>query len=471
MKQYAFLLLATSTSVQALTMDEYLQQVAEKNGSVKSSQMASDGASLYKAEGNLITKPRLFSEASFTDDKRQTQNAGFQGTKTVNKTGRIGLENTFGFGLYSKLYYGLSTSNIEGLNSLIFPGGVLQNSNSGLNLELVQPLWKGGFGSEIGANQQIAESNAMATFYSESQKNKVLKSQAEMAYLRLVTAKNIAQVQEELLDRAKKIDSWASNRANQNLGDLSDSLQAKAAYQQRELELIAAKDELRAASEQFNVMRGIEGNTVSDEIAIQPEKELKNIQFAKTESDEVKSMRANLAVLRANSKLAQERAKPSLDLFANTGTNGVDTVTSTAIDRSFGGKYNFYTVGLRFSMPLWFSEASDIRQGREQQQLATESEITQLAKNDEMKFNDLSQKLALAMSRLELVEKLASIQERKLKREKERLNYGRSTTYQVLVFEQDSAQAQLLKVKTLYEAYSYLSQIKVYSNSTASKGN
>jgi hypothetical protein len=61
---------------------------------------------------------------------------------------------------------------------------------------------------------------------------------------------------------------------------------------------------------------------------------------------------------------------------------------------------------------------------------------------------------------------MEQVQADKLSYERKRLREGRTTTYQVLMFEQDHSQSQLLRLRTALEVVSLNAQMKLYSPAT-----
>jgi outer membrane protein TolC len=451
---------ATPNLSRALSLSDYIAEVEAKNGSVSGSTKMSQGSKQAEGESNLLFLPRLFGEALYSDDRRQTANPNFQGRQTLSRQASLGVENNFRFGLSSRLYYSIQDNAIQGLSPIIFAGGSLVNVNTGFNLELTQPLYRNGFGSEARANAELLQASNEASIYGDAAKRKQALATAENAYTRLWAAREILGLQEDLLDRAEKIYSWAKNRAAKNLSDSSDALQAEATYQQRQVEIVAAQDEARSAMEFFNITRGQAADepVAALDTPLLPEAALA-IQRSKA-SDQIKTQEASAKVIKANATLSKERAKPTVDLFARAGMNGVNTALTDAMSTSTTLQYPYYAAGIRFTMPLALGEASDVRAGRVKQELGADESINQLKRDEEQQFSDLKVKLSVARKRIELLDKLESIQRRKLAREKERLNLGRTTTYQVLLFDQDYAQARLLRTRTLSEAFQLYSQLK-----------
>lgn len=460
----AIAVLATVASISSkaatLTLSEYLLEVDQKNGTVSGATKMSQGSTQAQGESNLLFLPKLFGEALYSDDRRQTANPNFQGRQTLSRQASLGVENNFRFGLTSRLYYSIQDNAIQGLSPLIFTGGALVNVNTGFNLELTQPLYRNGFGSEARANADLIQANNETSVFGDAAKRKLALAAAENAFTRLWSAREVMKLQEDLLDRAERIFSWAKNRAAKNLSDSSDALQAEATYQQRQVEIIAARDEVRSATESFNVLRGQPANAETPDLQTPTLPEAALAVTRTKASDQIKSQEAAAKIIQANARLSKERAKPSVDLFARAGMNGVNTALNDAMSTSTTLQYPYYAAGIRFSMPLAIGEASDVRAGRVKQELGADESLNQQKREEEQQFADLKKRLSIARERIALLDKLESIQQRKLARERERLNLGRTTTYQVLLFDQDYAQARLLRTKTLSEAFQLHSQLK-----------
>jgi outer membrane protein TolC len=80
----------------------------------------------------------------------------------------------------------------------------------------------------------------------------------------------------------------------------------------------------------------------------------------------------------------------------------------------------------------------------------------------EQEWNDLNQKFHEAKKRLTLTRDIEIVQDKKLVREKARLHLGRTTTYQVLLFEQDYSTAQLARIRAQADILRILTQMKLF---------
>lgn len=461
----AFTAFSVYASPQYLQLEEYLEQVKTKSPGVKASSLQIEGTQESATEGNLIYQTRFSFNGYYMNDKREVGNPLYAGSTATSDSMTFALDQQFSFGTSAKLSYNLGSSHTSGLNPFLSTTGRFDYSSGLTQLDLIQPIWKNGFGVETRATSELAEASSLASHYSENFKLKQTFSQAESTYFRLAIARESFQLQEEVLDRSKKILEWADRRVKNQLADKIDMLQAKAAFQARQLEIEAAKNERRSAQLAFNVLRNNPSDEVSENLApLNTETILKMEAPKKAEvSDDVKAAEQAERVAHSSNELSKQKAQPELSLFGSIAYNGVDTYLSPAMGESFSTKHPMYKVGIQFSMPLFFNETSEIRAGRVKQQLAAEALTLQTKLTNAQNWEDLENRFSEAKGRLKLADSLVKAQKEKLDHEKYRFSLGRTTTFQVLTYEQDYAQALITRLRIAQEILTTHAQMKAYS--------
>lgn len=120
-------------------------------------------------------------------------------------------------------------------------------------------------------------------------------------------------------------------------------------------------------------------------------------------------------------------------------------------------------VGLRLKVPLYVTATDDAITGAKLQKNAAERNEKNLRYEQEQQWNDIVQKLNESKQALKLATKMEAAQKAKLENERTRLRQGRTTTYQILLFEQDYSQAQASRVRSATQILNLQSQIKLYS--------
>lgn len=466
-----------------LSLSDYINQVKTRNQGIQGSLTAGLASELRSEEGRLLLSPYLYANVSLLSDSKIPPSRFVIFDQQITQNYSIGVSQLTKFGLEAKLHYDLfaqyythpsSSFNFPGLGS-----SSLANFDSGLFaynyalaspvLELTQSLWGNGFGRSTRANQELQESNALASSYSSLFEAKSTLSQAEINYWNLAVARQSVRVQEEALDRAKKIYAYNKRKLKLNLGEASDVLQAEALVQSRELELASAKNEVRRASRAFNGSRFIDSDNVLEEVVQLHPSFLDHIEIPSraAQREDVKAAAQIARSQAASATLSAEKDLPTLEVFGSVALNGQQdsnftTHLSDSISYSFSLNRPTESIGLRFRMPLNQSLVAKSRDGWSKQSIAAEKTFDQKVFDTEQSWKNLNESLSESKSHLALSRKLEEVQKKKLEAERERLSRGRTTTYQVLLFEQDYLLSQLNRIRDQNQVLTIISQMKLF---------
>jgi len=459
-----------------LTLDGYLEQVQEKNPAFASSRMAGEAANGKATEAELLTAPQFFASTQWGKDARQ--GLFFTYESVSNDAYSFGVQQQTSYGLSAKVSYSFNRFEYVGLPAQFLLGNPTLAApffESSPKLELSQSLWRNGFGSETRAQQKQIEAAARATEQGETLKLKLTRAEAEAAYWRLALARESLRMAEETSSRARKLADWSSKRANLGLGDRSDALQGAAAVQLRDLQLQAARDEERAARHAFNTARGLSGADVAEAL-----EDLSQARLALPESgaatfggasgekipvrEDLLAAEQSLRISEAASELGRARSTPSLNVVAQASLFNRSADTGDAISESFGFDQPQYGAGIQFTLPLDFGATRAARAGYQKDIEAAELSLARRRLELEQEYLDLKRKLEESTQRLKVARELESIQKEKSNHERDRLARGRSTTYQVLLFEEDYAQARLTRLRTQFEALALSTRLKTFQS-------
>ena len=456
--------LSVFANPQYLQLDDYLEQVKTKSPGVKSSNLQVEGTKESSKEGDLIYNTRFSFMGSYMDDQRKSSGL-LAGSTSTSSSMLFAFDQQFSTGTAAKLSYTLANSNTLGINPIFASAMQSKYSIGQTELDLTQSLWKNAFGIETRATSDLAEAASLASYYAEKFKLKQTFSQAESTYYRLAIARESYQLQQEVLDHSKKILDWADKRVRNQLADKVDMLQAKAAFQGRQLELEAAKNEQRSAQLAFNVLRSSTSDDVAESLEPLNTESILNIEAPKKAevTDDIRAAEQSERVAISSNELSRQKAQPDLSLIGSIAYNGVNTIQSTAVKESFGTTNPMYKIGVQFTMPLFIGETSEIRSGRIKQQFAAEALTLQTKLTNAQTWDDLEKKFSEAKGRLKMADELVKAQKEKLDHEKYRFNLGRTTTFQVLTYEQDYEQSLITRLHIAQEILTVHAQMKAYS--------
>ncbi len=454
-------LICTATASLAgdqVTLDQYLQAVRFNHQGIKASDFLSQSAADKSREADAMTSPQLFGSVQFATDKKP--NPLIQYAEARNNQYSIGVAQNTTFGLSGKFTYGFSYSKYLGIPNATIPPFVEGRPS----LELSQSLWRNGFGSETRATQEQLRSQLQIGEYSEKFKIKMVMAEAEMTYWRLALANETVETSIETLQRAKKILEWNKRRVGLQLADVGDSLQAQAAVELRELQVQAATDERKAASRAFNALKGLDSEEVKESLP-----PIEGLQLAKLTQVERVKMREDVQLAQKaqeiselSGKLAQERIKPSVDVFGLVAFNSKELDTVDGITKSFGTEKPTLAIGVKFTAPLNWSMTSEVSRGWIREAQSAELNYQRKVMDQEIEWKDLSTKLEEAKRRLTLVQLIEQTQKKRVENERDRLTRGRTLTLQVLLAEEDYTQSQFNRIRTQTEILQIVARMKTF---------
>ncbi len=456
--------LTTSANIMAkeYSLDEFLNDVRKNNYNYKAASGNLDGLGLRKYEYKLIFEPSVFMQAQTLEDKRPTTNRNAQGDQTDNDSISAGFIQQFNFGLKSKLSYTYSYTEIHNALPSFLPMPKFHDSQ--LAFELSQSLWRNWNGQESKAQSTLLKSDLTAKEHLENYKLKNILANAEVVYWSMAQMKNMLSVQKDSFDRALKIKSWSQNRVKTGLGDQSDLLQSDANVKFREYELKNTEQKYQETARAFNSFLERNENEIGFTL---PNIESKYVQSLKLPirgpvRDDVKAAIEYEKVTKANLNLSIERNKPNFELYGSYALNGRDIDASGSISNNFKTDHSTTVIGIRFSSPINFINLKNNINGYRQEKLASELTTKQKLFEQDKDWSDLEIKFENAIKNYELALAIEEAQKIKATNESDRLKKGRTTTFQVLNFEQDLANASLLRLKYELEILTLHAQSKIF---------
>ena len=461
----SFFSFALKADAQTLSLDQYREQVRAAHQGLQASELKARGASARaKDEDDLFYQPSALAEIKRTDDQRPTLSSSFQGTQTVTNKYSLGVKKTTRFGLQSQLTYDLINTEIVGASSALVPQSTFYDG--AIAVELTQPLWQNGFGRLNKVQSEATEANANRALYSERYNIDLILRDAETKYWRLAVARELVKISRESVQRAKDIVNWQSRRVRERLVDAADLLQAQAALKMRELELDAALAELVLAERAFNDHRSNASEAVPEAVSIPSFKDLGKWQIPLAHRDrfDVVANRYANESARASMEASRERLLPELNLVGSGSYNAKESNFGDSASKPWGARNPYYAIGLKLIFPLDRGATNSVRDGYAQEAAGTELAYRRSLIDQENDWRVIAQQFETAKKRLALAIELESAQERKLEAERIRHRQGRSTTYQISLFEQDFLNAQLTRVRAASEILSLRAQMRIYQD-------
>lgn len=448
---------------EAITLEDYLTQVQIRNGGVRGTKVSADAKALRKDEGTLFFKPSFFLTGEYFDDQRTTTAPAFQGSQTIRHTIRTGLAQNFRTGTKASLSYNQYKTQINGANPALLP--TRKFFDVAPTIEVTQSLWRNFLGSEFEATENLHNSQTEALHFAEEFNYKQLIMRAENAYWKLYFAQTSLTVIKDSLERAHRLREWNAGRVRSNLVDETELLQAEANLQNREIEYQDTQADIDTALREFNSFREGEGDINLEGTKDKESGYILNAQLPPKAAmrEDVKAALASQRAAEANAALGTQRNRPNLELYGSYSANGRDAQDNDAFNESMSGRRPFTIVGVRFTTPLDIASLSDYKTSYGQEASAAQMNYRRKVYEVEREWEILRARFENFKERLRMTQKLEKVQEKKLLQEKRRYSAGRTTTFQVLQFEQDYANTQLFKLRFERELITVYNQLKLFS--------
>jgi outer membrane protein TolC len=454
-----------SANSQALSLSEYLQQVDKQNKSAEANVLSRQSGLDMTREKDLLLAPNLIFNTQYKDDQSLPMTVGITYDEMQSLTTVVGVRKLTTFGLIAELDYEYDDLYAKNAALGVVTFGDVGIYSSHPTLTLTQSLWSNGFGRGTRAIYDLDESQGLQKSLNAQYQGESLRQDAEVAYWQLANARRQIQIQTQAVAQAKRIWDWNIRRRSNNLNETSDLLQAKAAYETRSLDLQTAVDQERELAQRFNALRFVDSSEVTDNLEQLPDATLLKMpvpQQTRTRSD-VKAAEQGMRMATASAQTSIEHDKPTFDVFVSYAQSGQDTSSSKAIANMTKPTS---TIGLKFLMPLDFDAMNTARQGYHRDELAAQYTYQQKMFDEQKDWKNLTLKFSEAQRRYALATEIEETQKEKLLNERQRFQNGRTTTYQVLMFEQDYLLAQITRIKMESDILGLIAQMRLYQTSS-----
>ncbi len=451
-----------SSAAMALNLSEYLTEIKSSDPTVMSLEQQLSAAQALQEKSKLPTQVQFFTSLSYLDDQRPTQNPAFQGYKTENNSLAVGLKQQTDFGLQWTLSQNLSKTRILGASPTTIP--LPEYYDSYPKLELNLNLWRNFGGRQVTAEIESLDKKLEADRLQAEVKLISRMMEAEQIYWQLAWGKESARIAAENETRARKLYKWSSQRRARGLADVSDLYQAESAVKLRELEGLNIETMLQEYGRKFNLARGKVSDVVTEKVDFE-KLDLRSLIISNSGEKRRKDLRLAQLGQEARIQVAtseREKLKPSLDLMAQVSAVGRDREQDEATRKTFTSGNDYYLVGLIFTIPLNYGVSRRIMGAHEQELESARFEKERLELQQIDSYQTTVSQLSQIKKQLEVLRELEVSQKKKLAAEEQRYNVGRSTTFQVLSFEQDYVNAVAKRLELELRARVLLSTLQIY---------
>jgi len=403
-------------------------------------------------------------EVKYTNDQ-QKRTSTILGSKEVT--------NEYNIGFTKKAPSG-TTIGMDFENSRQWTDSSFATTNpahdSSVKISIEQELGKNFFGIKDRGDIKITKIDIENTEYTSLDNIEETLAQAQKAYWKLVLSRELLQIKKEMLNQAEKLYSLHREKIKDGLIEEPELFASEANVRQRRTDLLLANNDVGMGIEELKLLLNInkdineilpKDNFTVDSKGEALEDSLEKAfghrrDYAKAEND-IKSKNIKLTIKKNN-------LWPEINLSASFTRNGIDDHFSQAISQITGEDNPEYFLGLEISFPL---ENREAKSGFEKAKLEKAKTLITIKKIERVILKEIVDSVRncqVLRHRYENQKVIAQLQEKKLREEEKRFNYGRSNTDTIIRYQEDVLNAKLLAAEAAYEYKAALIDLALKEN-------
>jgi outer membrane protein TolC len=345
------------------------------------------------------------------------------------------------------------------------------------NAEISQSILKNSFGRAVQLRRRADRQELQAELKQIEYRKSAYSIQLENLYWDLSFSEREIEIRTASLQRSRESLRWIKSRLARSATEKIDLIQAEASAAKREIELEQALErrqslQLQLCSEVTTCDNLLKPKQIGADLKTRRSPLSLVHTFLKNPADASQSpvrldalSSAHIALaLEARSERARDQYWPDLKLLAAVGSNAIEDRFSQSLQNS--GENPYALVGFRLSVDLDFGLK---KRAKDAANFRFESAQLQASQSLRASQNQWAE-LLMSLERLErqraLSDRLLKIEAEKIAEERKRYRNGRSTTFELISFEQDAADAELALHRIELELRKTEAQARLFSFET-----
>ncbi|UPT74726.1 MAG: TolC family protein [Elusimicrobiota bacterium] len=451
MIRFLLLLLTLPAAAAPLDVPEAMRLAVERSPEAAAARARRDAAALEEPMLLSNLDPKALASYLYQDDRSPRQIPAFQGTRSRLERWETGFSQTTLLGTEARMVW-------RG-ERLVNPSAfrpVDPTVDSRLALELKQRLLRYFWGRPDVARRSRARAGTAAAEADFAYARSAAAAAAASAVVELGAALRVRAIREEAVADARLLLKRTEEKSRYGTAEASDRLQAEAALESAETELLLAQSGIERARHALASALREEGPAGSLEVSTEAASGLPS--EASLPADEAAALAARPDVDAARRrrdalKWAERTARldtlPDLTLDASYAFAGLDSTYRGAWSDMRGWRHPVAAVGFSVVVPLTFRQERLTRRQAALALSASEAELAAAENSARRAWRDSRESLALSRRRRLAAERLARIEAGKLKAGESDFRSGRATTDLLVRFQQDlrRAKAELVRAE------------------------
>ena len=300
-------------------------------------------------------------------------------------------------------------------------------------------------------------------------------SAVEQAYYNLVAARENVKVAEKALELAKR--TLLENRKKVEVGALAqlDEREAESQVASSEADLLGAQRDLALRE---NVLKNLLTSDYPKLHGIQfvPSENLVPVPMAfdvqeswrtgLAQRPDLQQARIDLDRRDINLRYQKNQLFPALDLIGSYGHNGLNSSYGRVFDDLTKDQNPSYSYGFRLSIPLGNARARNTYKATKAEKEQALLQIKKLEQDVMVQIDDAIKRVQTSFQRIEATRQARIFAVAALDAEQKKLENGKSTSFQVLQFQQRRTQAGYAEIAALSDYNNARSQLALVEGTT-----
>lgn len=388
---------------------------------------------------DLDLSAQFSSEISQIRDHREslTSSSRFEDSSFIDVT----LEKPFSTGTSISLNSGYTLSDTS--------TSATQNVTD-WEIRLSQSLWRNAFGRGTDYRRRSDQAELKARRFEAEFQKQALVTNLEAIYWDLALSLREEEIRLANIRLSETLEKWTRDRVRRSAAESSDLLQVQALSSDRKLALITTRNrisELKNQLQQLIPDLDVE-NLKLDLKSLEFDRNLNTLLFKNSGSGtpvRLDSVSQNFLLAKSQAELEQVKddLSPLLDAYVSYGQNGIDPRFSDSWQETSRGSHTDSQVGILFSIDLDQDLKEDRRMASRLQVESQSLQAQALSRASILEWTDLQRNISNLKAQAKEAKLLAQFQKRKSQEERRRYRLGRTTVFQTVAFEVDSATAEL----------------------------
>jgi len=388
------------------------------------------------------------------------------------------INHDYNFGITKKTPSG-TTIGIDFDNNRNWTNSSFATTNpaysSSLGFSVEQELGKNFFGMKDKGDIEITKLDIENFEYTSLDNIEEFLAEAQKAYWKMVLYKESLQIRETMLNQAKKLYDLHQEKIKDGLIEYPEFFASEANVEQKKIDILLAENDLGSTTEELKLLLNVDKNTSAilpkEDLSIYPEEEPLEDSLKRAFDNRRDYIKAKNDIKSKDIKLSikENDLWPEINLEASFARNGINDSFLDAMNQITDEDNPEYFLGLKISFPL---ENREAKAGFNKAKLEKAKTLIALKRAERVILKEIINQIRRCLvyqQRVDSQKTIIELQDKKLKGEEKKFNYGRSDTDTIIRYQNDLLNAQLLTVRAAYEYKVALIDLSLTENTLLDK--